>query len=182
VTVTVELPPLQRIGVALAAAESSGGCVIVTEVVPAQLFASVTVKECVPAGSVKVPVPLYGATPPVAITVTVDVPPLQGIGVAFAETVTAEPAVMVTEVVAVQLFASVTVKVYVPGVRVKVPVPEYGAVPPVAVTVTVELLPPQRIGVADAEAESSGGWVIVTVVLALQLFASVTVMVCVPAG
>ena len=34
-----------------------------------------------PAVSVKSPVPLYGAVPPVAETVTVEVPPLQSIAV-----------------------------------------------------------------------------------------------------
>ena len=34
-----------------------------------------------PAVSVKSPVPLYGAVPPVADTVTVEVPPLQSIAV-----------------------------------------------------------------------------------------------------
>jgi hypothetical protein len=44
VTVTVEFPPLQRIGVALEDTSSSGGSVIVKEVVDEQLLASVTVK------------------------------------------------------------------------------------------------------------------------------------------
>lgn len=42
-------------------------------------MASVTVKLYVPAPLVNVPVPVYGAVPPVAVTVTVVVPPLQSI-------------------------------------------------------------------------------------------------------
>lgn len=93
------------------------------------------------------------------------------------EAVNAGGWVIVTVTVAVQAFASRTVNVYVPAPRVNVPVPEYGGVPPVAVTVTVELSPWQRIGVADAAAMSAGGCVIVTVAVAVQLFASVTVNV-----
>ena len=48
--------------------------------------------------------------PPEAVTATVDVPPLQAIGDALAETVIAGGSVIVTDVMAVQLFASVTVK------------------------------------------------------------------------
>jgi hypothetical protein len=70
----------------------------------------------------------------------------------------------------------------VPAGTLNVPVPLYGAVPPDAVTVTVEFPPPQMIGVALAAAVSCGGCVIVTVAVAVQLLASVTVMVCVPAG
>jgi hypothetical protein len=54
--------------------------------------------------------------------------------------------------VAVQPLASVTVKVYVPAVRVKLPVPVYGDVPPVALTVTVVEPPKQAIEPADDEA------------------------------
>ena len=44
-------------------------------------FASVTVYEYAPAPTVYEPVPKYGAVPPEAETVTVDVPPLQAIEV-----------------------------------------------------------------------------------------------------
>ena len=37
-----------------------------------------------PADTVNVPVPVYGGIPPVALTVTVEVPPLHNIGVATA--------------------------------------------------------------------------------------------------
>jgi hypothetical protein len=43
VTVTVELPPWQRIALAVAAAVTAEGSLIVTEVVEVQLFASLTV-------------------------------------------------------------------------------------------------------------------------------------------
>ena len=46
-------------------------------------------------------------------------------------------------VVEEQLLASVTVKVYDPALTAKVPVPEYGEVPPVAVIWIDPLLPKQ---------------------------------------
>lgn len=129
-TVTVELPPPHRIGVALDEAVSVGGCVMVTEAVPEQPLASVTVNVYVPAVRLKLPVPVNGAVPPVAVTVTVDVEPLQRIGVALAVTVTVGGAVIDAVVVAEQLLASVTVKVKIPEPRVNTPVPVYGGVPP----------------------------------------------------
>ena len=62
-----------------------------------------------PAVSVKSPVPLYGAVPPVAETVTVEVPPLQSIAVDELEADNAVGSVMVIVVVVEQPFASVTV-------------------------------------------------------------------------
>ena len=65
-----------------------------------------------------------------------------------------------------------------PAGTVNVPVPEYGGVPPEAVTVTVEVPPLQSIGVAETFTESAAcGWVMVIVVVATQLLASVTVKV-----
>ena len=58
-------------------------------VVAVHPFASVTVYECVPALTVKLPVPVYGPVPPADVTVTVAVPPLHKILVAV------EPAVRV---------------------------------------------------------------------------------------
>ena len=56
-----------------------------------------------------------------------------------------------------------------------VPVPEYGAVPPVAETVT-EVVPPLQVIVpADAEATNAAGSVTVTEVVAEHPLASVTV-------
>jgi len=126
---------------------------------------------------VNVPVPVYGGVPPVAVTVTVEVPPLQAIAVALDAALNCGGCAIVTVVVPVQLFASVTVKVKVPAVRVNVPVPVYGAVPPVAVTVTVELPPKHAIGVAVDATDSCDAAVTVTLALAVQLFASVTVNV-----
>jgi len=48
-------------------------------------------------------------------------------------------------------------------------------VPPVALTVTVELPPWHKMAVLDEVAESALGCVIVPVVVAVQLLASVTV-------
>ena len=62
-----------------------------------------------PAVSVKSPVPLYGAVPPMADTVTVEVPPLQSMVVDELEADNAVGSVMVIVVVVEQPFASVTV-------------------------------------------------------------------------
>ena len=58
---------------------------------------------------------------------------------------------------AVQPLASVTVKVYVPAALLKVPVPVYGTVPPVAETTMLPLRPKQSASVATQLATSSGG-------------------------
>ncbi len=55
------------------------------------------------------------------------------------------------------------------------PVPEYGAVPPVAETVTVDNPPLQAIGVDDELATSAEGSVTVIVVEFVHPLASVTV-------
>ena len=57
----------------------------------------------------------------------------------------------------------------------KVPVPVYGAVPPVAVTVTVVVPPLQDIEPALDEAVNCVGWLTLPVVVAVQPLASVTV-------
>ena len=62
-----------------------------------------------PAVSVKSPVPLYGAVPPMADTVTVEVPPLQSIAVELLLASRTVGSVMVIVVVVEQPFASVTV-------------------------------------------------------------------------
>ena len=90
---------------------------------------------------------MYGAVPPVALTVTLELPPLHRIAVLDELASTALGSVIVPVVVEVQLLASVTVYEYVPAAWLKVPSPVYGAVPPVALTVTVELPPLHRIAV-----------------------------------
>jgi hypothetical protein len=77
VTVTVAVPPLQVILVAVEPAVKTVGSVTVILVVAEQPFASVTVYEYVPALTVKLPVPVYAPVPPADVTVTVDDPPLQ---------------------------------------------------------------------------------------------------------
>ena len=57
----------------------------------------------------KVPVPLYGAVPPVALTVTVVVPPWQAIVPALDEAVNWVGSLTLPVVIAVHPFASVTV-------------------------------------------------------------------------
>ena len=78
-------------------------------VVAVHPLASVTVYECVPALTVKLPVPVYGPVPPAAVTVTVAVPPLQEILVELELAVKTVGSVTVILVVAVHPFASVTV-------------------------------------------------------------------------
>ena len=88
-----------------------------------QLFASVTRNEYVPALRVNVPVPTYAPVPPEADTVTVVVPPLQGMTGAVAVAVRSGGLTMLIVAVAVQPLVSVTRNEYVPALRVKVPVP-----------------------------------------------------------
>jgi hypothetical protein len=182
VTVIVELPPLHKIAVAVAVVLNTDGSVTDMVVVTVHPLASVTMYVYVPAGSINVPVPLYGAVPPDAVTVIVELPPLHKIAVAVAVAVIIEGSVIVTVVVAVHPLASVTMYVYVPACSVNVPVPVYGDVPPVAVTVIVELSPLHKITVAVAVAVIIEGSVIVTVVVAVHPLASVTMYVYVPAG
>jgi hypothetical protein len=111
----------------------------VTCVVAVHPLASVTVKIYVPAVLAKVPVPVYGAVPPLADTVTVDVPATHAD--AEDDATSGVGCVIVADVVAVHPFASVTVNANVPAALENAPIPEYGAVPPVALTVTVELPP-----------------------------------------
>ena len=66
--------------------------------------------RCVPAACVNVPVPVYGDVPPVALIVTVELPPLHKIAVVLDEATKAAGSAMVTLVTAVQPLASVTVK------------------------------------------------------------------------
>src|SRR5437764_652762 len=162
-------------GVADEVAVRPDGWVTSPVVVAVQPWASVTVKLYVPAGLLNVPVPVYGAVPPLALTVTVELPPLARMGVADEAAVSADGWVMSPVVVAVQPLASVTVKLYVPVVLLNVPGPVYGAVPPLALTVTVELPPLHRIAVDLELAVSTVGWVMLIVVEAVQLLASVTV-------
>jgi hypothetical protein len=144
----------------------------------------VTVKVYVPAVRLKFPVPVYGGVPPVAVTLTVELPPLQRIGLAVADAVSANCG-CVTVMAALdveQLLASTTVKMYEPGPRENTPVPVYGGVPPEAVTVIIELSPRQRMGSAFTVMTSWGGFTsVVAVELAVHPLASVTVNEYVPA-
>lgn len=120
------------------------------------------------------PVPVYGLVPPVAETVTVVDPPLQAMEPGVDDALTTAGSATVTDVVVEQLFASVIVNVYDPAVRVKEPVPEYGAVPPVADTTTVVDPPLHAIVPLEVEAASEAGGVMVPLVAAEHPFASVT--------
>jgi hypothetical protein len=163
---------------------SDAGWFTVTLALLLQPFASVMVKEYIPAARVKEPVPVYGAIPPAAETVTVALPPLQLMGVVtLAEALSDAGWFTVTLALLLQPFASVMVKEYVPAARVKVPVPVYGAVPPAAETVTVALPPLQLMGVVtEAVAINPVGSDKVAVALAVHPFASVMVKEYVPAA
>ena len=77
-----------------------------------------------PRRNVKVPVPVYGPVPPVALTVTVVVPPKQAMaGPTTPLACSTGGSVTMTVVSLVQPLASVTVYLYVPAVTVNVPVP-----------------------------------------------------------
>jgi hypothetical protein len=109
VTVTVADPPLHKILVDVELAVNPVGCETVMLVIAVHPLASVTVNECVPALTVKFPVPVYGPVPPFPVTVTVAVPPLDKILVDVELAVSAVGCVTVMLVVAVHPFASVTV-------------------------------------------------------------------------
>src|SRR5665647_2827234 len=179
--VTVDVPPLHAIAVCVSAGTSKVGSVIVTDIDLLQPFASVTVYDVVPALCVNVPVPVYGAVPPVALIVTVDVPPLHAIAVCVSAGTSKVGSVIVTDIDLLQPFASVTVYDVVPALCVNVPVPVYGAVPPVALIVTVDVPPLHAIAVCVSAGTSKVGSVIVTDIDLLQPFASVTVYDVVPA-
>jgi hypothetical protein len=149
-TVTVDVPPLQAIGVAEAATVNAGEDVTVTDVCFWHPRSSVTVNVCVPALRLYLPMPLYGGFPPLAVTSTVAMLLEQLTVVALENACSSEGSLTFTVVIPLQPFASVTVNVYVPAFLLKFPAPVYGAVPPLAETVTVELPPLQRIGVALA--------------------------------
>lgn len=92
---------------------------------------------------------------------------------------------MVAVAVAVQLFESVTVTVYVPAATFEmfalVPSPPlheyvYDVVPPVAVALNVPVLVPLHVAaVAVADADNADGWFIVAVAVAIHPLLSVTV-------
>src|SRR5437763_1271646 len=91
------------------------GSVIFPVVVALQLLASVTVYEYVPAAWLKLPALLSGPVPPLALTVTVESPPLQAIGVWEELMSIALVSPYTTLFRSLQLLASVTVYEYVPA-------------------------------------------------------------------
>ena len=120
VTVTVAVPPLHKMLVDDELAVSAVGSVTVMLVVAVHPFASVTVYECVPALTMKLPVPEYAPVPPFPVTVTVAVTPLHKMLVEDELAVSAVGSVTVMLVVAVHPFVSVTVYECVPAVTVYV--------------------------------------------------------------
>ena len=75
--------------------------------------------------------------------------------------------VMLIDVWDEQPLASVTTYKYDPAVSLKLPVPEYGCVPPTAKTVTVELFPLHKIAVEEEDAVNGAGSETVIVVFAI---------------
>ena len=146
------------IGGAVAVTTIADGCPMVIVVCAVHKLTSLTVTRKVPAPTVKVLLvwnggrPLFrlycnAPVPPEAVTVNVVVPPLHVIVPADADTVIAEGSVTVTLTDELHPLASVTVYDCVPAACVKVPVPVYGVVPPVALIVTVDEPPLQAIAV-----------------------------------
>ena len=92
-------------------ATSGKGSRIKILVVELHPLLSVIVKRLFPASTDKFPVPIYGAVPPIAETLTTAVPPLQSIGViSTTEAFTADGAVIITFALAEQLLASETIR------------------------------------------------------------------------
>ncbi len=125
--------------------------------------------------------------PPLALTLTVPVPPKHLTSVLPVLLITiALGSVIVTLAVLLHVLSSVTVTVYVPAVKLAVEfVPPlfdhkyvYGEVPPLAKTPAVPFPPLHNGSVFDGVNVSKSGSAIVTLVMAeVQVFASVTVTV-----
>ena len=155
---------------------------------------SVTVKDSVfvpLVGSVLliVPVPVYGADPPVAVTVQLNGLPAVN-PVVGQDTVTTSgcaATLTVAEPEALAPLASITVNdsVFVPlvgSVLLNVPVPVYGVVPPVAVTVQLNGLPAVTPDVGHDTVTASAvpptwtAWVLILNWLLASVTLSVTVL------
>src|SRR2546423_15629778 len=103
------MPPWQKISVLEESGTNVGGCVMSPVVVAVQLLAWGTAWGEGPEVSVDVLVLQKGAVPPVALTVTVDMPPWQKISVLEESGTNVGGCVTAPVVVAVQLLESVTV-------------------------------------------------------------------------
>jgi len=180
------LAPLHNTLVMAVVAVKAAGSVMVTGTVIEHPFASVTVKVCSPAlRLVCAGVIVYGPVPPEGVIITDPVlPPLHNTLLMAVVAVNAAGSVTVTGTVKVQPFASVTVKVYAPAVKlVCAGVIEYGPTPPAGVTTTDPVLPPlHKTLVTVAVAVMPDVLLIVTGTLIEQPFASVTVKVYAPAA
>src|SRR6266446_1654109 len=106
--------------------------------------------------------------PPLALTVTVESPPLHAMGVALELAVNAGGSVIEIEVVAVHELGSVTGRVELAAFLLYGPVPLMVPVPPRALAVTVEAPPWHVIGVALELAVNAGGSVIEIEVVAVH--------------
>jgi hypothetical protein len=193
---------LQRMLVCAPVVVNAGGCVMLNVCVIVQPAGLEIVHVYVPAQSAVAvaPVPPEGAhayvyvpVPPEATTEAEPVhAPLHSTFTCDCVALSGGGCVMVTLAVATQPLLSVTVTVYVPADKPEAvaPVPPDGAHeyvyvpdPPVAVTVAEPLLPPLQLTFVCAEIVAVGepAFVMVTVRVMLQPFASVTVTVYEPA-
>src|SRR5258706_362067 len=119
--VTLVVTPLHAIAVSFSVAVIAAGSVRVTLTVPVKQLASFFLYDTVPTEIYKIPLPVYLPIPPVALMVTLDVPPLHAIAVCVSVAVIAAGSVRVTLTVPVQPLASVTVYTTVPTDCVKIP-------------------------------------------------------------
>ena len=196
-TVTLVVPPLHNILPCTDVALNALGSVMFTVANALQLLKSVTVIVYIPAlklfAVIPVPPPfdheyVYGPVPPVTLALALpSLPPLQ-LTPLSADILTPSDVgcVMLTVAFATQLLASVAVIVYVPAVNplavMLVPLPPlheyvYGDIPPLPpLAVALPLLPPHVTLTCDEiDMVNRTGCVTIIVVVAEQVFASVTV-------
>ena len=126
----------------------------------------------------------YGAVPPLTpLTVIVVRAPYLVIVPLVTVALTIDGCIIVMVDVRITPFESDIVNVCVPANFENLPMPVYGAVPPLAVTVTNELSPLQLITVGVAVmVNAADGWVIVIDLLVTQLLESFTYTTCTPAN
>src|SRR5262249_20483960 len=139
--------------------------------------------QLAPGGCAMLQLKLYGVVPPEIEPVRVPVPPQRPLKLLTVIPPHTKAVGWVIEMLvdAEQPLASVTVNEKGPPADlVKEPVPVYGGVPPEALTVTVDVPPKHRIGVAMELAVNTGGWLTVIDWVAGQLFESLTVTLCEP--
>ena len=190
-----DAPPEHSTPSEVISAARGPGCVMLTLAVAGQPFASVTVTPYSPAGtpvSVGPVAPVdqrkaYGPVPPCGTTVALpDAPPKHSTPSEAISAARGPGCVMLTLAVAGQPFASVTVTLYSPAGTPTSDAPVApvdqrnvnGPVPPCGTTVALPDAPPLHATPAELiSIENGAGCAIVTLAVAGQPFASVTVTV-----